>query len=187
MVWTSGAAKGEEGNQGCYFHFTERDSSSVVRGGWRAPDVSVGSLVFPWGDGGVFTEALCQHRCAAVSDLEPLREGWFQWMAGVSPGIGDPDCEWDSWPVDPPSLPMLTPGAGGPASGEGLPCLCPSCLVVFASLRLTSPGQYPWGIYRASVGFTALGWSALASLVVVVAGPAQPEGKGAQVTALCCL
>lgn len=65
-------------------------------------------------------------------------------MAGVSPGIGDPDCEWDSWPVDPPSLPMLTPGVWGPASG-GLALPLPILLSCLCKFEVNIPWTVPLG------------------------------------------
>ena len=65
-------------------------------------------------------------------------------MAGVSPGIGNPDCEWDSWPVDPPSLPMLTPGVWGPASG-GLALPLPILLICLCKFEVNIPWTVPLG------------------------------------------
>ena len=76
-----------------------------------------------------------------MSDLEPLRGGWFQGWQGCPQALGTLTV---SVPVDPPSLPMLTPGVWGPASG-GLALPLPILLICLCKFEVNIPWTVPLG------------------------------------------
>ena len=124
--------------------------------------------------------------CFGVTQRGLVPGGGREPEARVFPGIGGPDCEWDSGPLDAsgPTFPTYTVSWGlGPSLRRA--CLPPPILLrCFCKLEVNIPWTAPLGYIQDWCGFwgpqvVCPGWG----LVAVAADPAQPERRYAQMTA----